>query len=145
MTEILTVDPGKQTGLALWRDGQYYAWDLPWEEAMDWVEDEITGGNFKGTVVSESISITAQTHKKGPQVLVSVEQIGIMRRLCKVWGLEFATQSPQEAKSFGTDTKLRALGWWVIGTDHARDAGRHMVLYRCLNDSAFASELAARL
>jgi hypothetical protein len=38
-------------------------------------------------------------------------------------------QSPGQAKAFSTDEKLRKLGWWVKGQDHARDALRHLLVW----------------
>lgn len=139
------MDPGKQTGIALWFENELTAFDLPYFDAMDWFEEWIDGPDVIGWAVSESIHISAQTHKKGPQVLMSIEQIGIMRQKCRHAGVTFETQSPNEAKSFGTDAKLKAMGWWTVGSDHARDATRHLILKLCRHDTAFASNLALLL
>lgn len=37
-------------------------------------------------------------------------------------------QSPADAKQYATDARLKAWGLWVVGSDHARDANRHMTL-----------------
>lgn len=146
MSEVLALDTGYQTGMALWRDGEHTAWDMPEDAAMNWCYEAITSGNFRGAVVVERLTITAQTAKKGDQVLSSVEQVGFLRHLCYQYGLEFTNrQTPGEAKSFANDGKLRAMGWWTVGTDHARDASRHLMLYLATEDSAYRQELARRI
>ena len=37
-------------------------------------------------------------------------------------------QMPSSAKRFMTDERLRAAGLWIRGSDHQRDAARHMAL-----------------
>lgn len=58
----------------------------------------------------------------------SIELIGILRYLCRKYGHEFDLQGAGDAKRLGTDKLLRRLGWWTPGSDHARDAARHLVL-----------------
>lgn len=143
-------DPGKMTGVALHHpdnlafEGNFEAFALPCEDAMDWAESWIVSGLWDD-VVCESIVITAQTHKKSQDVLCSVEQIGILRYLCRRCGVPFRLQTPAEAKSFGTDAKLKALGWWTKGLDHPRDATRHLILRLANTDTEFAKNLAAEL
>jgi len=145
MPDVLALDTGFQTGLALWRDGEHSAWDAPEDEAMDWAREALRSG-FGGAVVVERITITQHTIRKGEQVLSSVEQVGYLRHLCREHGLEFSNkQTPAEAKGFSNDDKLRAMGWWTVGTDHARDASRHLLLYLCQHDSDFRSLVARRM
>jgi hypothetical protein len=45
-------------------------------------------------------------------------------------GYPFSLQTPGQAKSFGTDSKLRAVGWEATTKGgHARDAARHLLTY----------------
>ena len=149
---VLAVDPGGTTGLAWWRAGQHRAWSEPLEQAMDTVFTEIitrydpTAFPDKPTfdlVVFEAIVITGQTLKKSRNVQDAIEFIGMARYVCHKWGPPFNTQTPADAKSFATDEKLRALGWWTPGPDHARDASRHLLLalvrHRALDLTALAA------
>lgn len=146
----LAIDPGKATGFASYWDGEHRAWWLPYDpkqgafDAALSMRDWIKRGMFD-LVVCESIVITGRTHKKSQDVLLSVEQIGIARWLCHENDTEFVTQTPSEGKAFGTDQKLRALGWWTVGLDHPRDASRHLMLALTKRDSAFAADLAGRV
>ncbi len=52
------------------------------------------------------------------------------------WGFQLRT--PADAKSFSTGEKLRKLGWWVVGGDHARDANKHLLLWLCTTPEGLA-------
>jgi hypothetical protein len=148
---VLAFDTGYQTGVALWlHEPQHHqAWDASAESAMDWFDDWTARTAFGVgglTVIAERITITSQTHKKGDQVLSSVEQIGVLRHLCRQRGFTFVgKQTPAEAKGFSNDRKLKAMGWWTVGTDHARDASRHLMLYLAETQSTFREQLARKI
>jgi len=131
---ILAVDPGGTTGWACLMNGAViYGQDKPLEfctrahgliaaavEREDHVE-----------VVSESFTIRADTREKSRQY-DALEQIGTLKYLTH-WlaGGELILQSPADAKRLITNPKLKALGYWAVGMDHARDALRHLA-YRQL-------------
>ena len=151
---VLAVDPGGETGLAWWRAGQHRAWHEPLEQAMDtvymeiicvWNREMFPGRERFDLVVSEGIVITAQTLKKSRDVQDAIEFIGIMRYACRKWGPPFETQTPSDAMTFSTDAKLRALGWWVSGPDHANAASRHLLLALVRHREIDLKDLAARL
>lgn len=162
---IIAVDPGKMTGIALaekrYASNGFGAYDygfsalmLPFDRdeedfaAMDWIAHELQQHAHEGhieEIVSESIIINKKTAQKSQDVLASTEQIGVMRWLCKQYGVPFSTQTPADGLGFGTDAKLRALDWWTPGPDHARAATRHLITRLCKLDSTFARELAVRL
>ncbi len=50
-------------------------------------------------------------------------QVGAFDSGLAVW------QQPSVAKTFATDRRLRAVGLWVRGRDHQRDAWRHVMAY----------------
>lgn len=150
LPDVVTFDTGFQTGVAYWNalERSHRAWDAPYEEAMDWFDDWSAGTAFPIglVVIAERITISATTHKKGDQVLSSVEQIGALKHLSRRRGFKYVgKQTPAEAKSFSNDGKLKAMGWWTVGTDHARDASRHLMLYLSNEDSKFAQELARKI
>lgn len=48
--------------------------------------------------------------------------------LIRVGDLDVLYQAPVDAKSYASDERLKDWGLWVKGSDHARDANRHMAL-----------------
>lgn len=132
-TPILTVDPGKKTG---W--GVYYGlgtaafahseFEAFHEMAWTWF-DNCVARDLQPLVVCERYVITANTVKKSRgDTNWSIETIGVLRFLCKKYRFQFELQGASEAKRFGTDALIRKLGWWTKGSDHARDAARHLAL-----------------
>lgn len=125
---ILAVDPGGNTGFAEWEDGEWRAWYEPAEEAAATIHRILA--EKPDVCVCESFHIGVNTGKMGGSgPLVAIELIGVGRYLARVYGVEFVTQSPSEAKTFCTDDKLKALDMWTKGVDHPRDATRHLVTF----------------
>lgn len=133
---VLAVDPGLATGVSL------VAVDGP--VATPVVTLEVPHARFgflaeliiptrRPHVVIEDYIITAGTAAKS-QAPWSLKQIGMAEYLAAKYDCPFTTQQPSAAKSFVTNDKLRALGWYVRGQDHGRDAQRHAVLYLVRHD-----------
>lgn len=141
---LTALDTGKKTGIAVWKDGEHEAFDLPAHEAMVWLAC-ILRDDPPNELICEQLIITANTHKKSQDLLIAIEQLGVARYLAFCHGVNFHTQTPSEAKSFATDHKLRALGLWTKGTDHARDATRHIVTRLAQIDPEFAADLAGKI
>lgn len=126
--KILAVDPGGNTGLARWADGNWNAWFEDAQTAASQVHAELVAG--LDALVFESFRISAQTAKKTQTgSLEAIELIGVGRYLARQYGTRFVLQSPAEAKMFATDEKLKALDMWHRGSDHPRDATRHLLLF----------------
>lgn len=141
MLEV-ALDPGKATGL-MWRcagNGTQKAFDLPEDKAMDWLIEKIEAGRVR-LIVCESFVINMQTVKKGQDGQSSIRQIGVAQHWSRWYDIPFVLQTPAEAKSFATDEKLKRIGWWTRGSDHARDASRHMMLYLAKEDQDFRQRL----
>lgn len=129
---ILTVDPGKLTGWGVYLDGQatfaHSEFMTFHGQALAWLDNCVVK-DYKPLVVAERFVITANTIKKSRgDTNWSIETIGVLRFLCHRYGFDFELQGPSEAKKFGTDALIRKLGWWTRGSDHARDAARHLAL-----------------
>ena len=132
---MLAVDPGLSTGFASAEvDGamsvfSFEAWTVKGHmESVDQVRLAIVEGVDE--VVCESFRISGATATKTQAgSLVAIEIIGAARWICYKRDVPFTLQTPADAKSFVTDEKLRALGWYVPGIDHSRDAARHLLLY----------------
>ena len=126
MTRVLFIDPGPHVGVAQWTNEmtlmpEFAAWEWTPEEFLSqiesWVEavDEVGCENFRigGARASEAN--------------VTIEMIGILRFLAHKHGKKFVTHPPG-AHKFGVP-KLKRLGWWTPGSDHARSASGHLVKY----------------
>jgi hypothetical protein len=64
--------------------------------------------------------------------LISVEYIGIMKLYAQHAGVEYFEYSPADCKSFVTDMKLRAMGWFMEPATpmrHINDSKRPLVNY----------------
>ena len=109
----------------------FVAWAVPGQ--MEAVERARTEMSVKPTIdalVIEEFKITAATGKKtrgGSNT--AIEIIGALRWIAHARNVAFVMQTPSDALSFMTDAKLKRLGWYVPGPDHARDAARHVALY----------------
>lgn len=133
---ILTVDPGLNSGVALFfrDDANEVALlesdELDWQNTARFVDETLRkhGGDDVDVVV-ERFTITTATAKNSQQTW-SLEIIGMIRLLALAHGAgELTLQSPADAKRFSTNTRLKALGFWHVGGGgHALDAIRHGVL-----------------
>lgn len=94
-------------------------------EALDYVEQSTRGLDM---IVIESWRVTPQTSRKTQQ-LDAPFTIGALLWISHRTGVPVRMQQPGQAKSFSTDDKLHAIGWWR-GTPggHANDAVRHGLL-----------------
>ena len=130
---VLAYDPGETTGYAVWGypEGEMSFGQAPWFDAATWsmtyVEALVEA--YEVQLVSESFVITQRTLRTSRENW-SLEFIGILRWLAlRYTGNELVLQSPGNAKSFGSDARLNALGWRQKGRPHANDAARHLLLY----------------
>ncbi len=126
---IVALDPGKETGWARLSVGYdtFASGQLPWYDALYFIHETLKQG-FKPIIVCEDFIYTRETLKKSRQVW-STEGIGVLRFLTHQYECEFILQTPSAAKSFATNTKLKKIGWYKPGKDHANDAARHLMVY----------------
>lgn len=137
---ILSVDPGKTTGVAL------FSWELEGEpKLIDSNEVDFSGyAKFlrdkfdehseepEFHVVCERFTINAQTVRNS-QAPFSLEKIGVLKQILLDYGLTIDSlhmQSPADAKAMFDNAKLKKLEYWHRGGEgHALDAIRHGLLY----------------
>ncbi|GAA2141716.1 hypothetical protein GCM10009760_26180 [Kitasatospora kazusensis] len=141
-TSYLAVDPGLTTGWAIWGDHhKAHGQDEPMP-FLDLAEEWAALARPASVMVVESYRITAETVRKSRQPW-SLEIIGALRWIAHRHGVDFLMQTPADAKAFGHDARLKRLGFWVPGQDHARDAYRHLALalakHRRLPDASDSS------
>ncbi len=138
---VLSVDPGKATGIALisWSGGEQ---DLPVKvysmesQPEDFASDiravmaqGMTAPSMK--VVCERFIINAATVRNS-QAPYSLEQIGVLKHLCREAGYPVEgiwMQNPVDAKNMFPNEALKKIGTWHVGGEgHANDAIRHALL-----------------
>lgn len=137
MTEdaALAVDPGETVGGALaLRDGERWrvesSWMLPQQPFLEWAEHYVAAW-APGTIVicCERFSITQRTLRSGrSDEFHAIETNGVMRFLTRKCRHPFVLQNPGDAKDFAPDARLREVGLYTPGPDHANDAARHAFL-----------------
>jgi hypothetical protein len=153
---VLSVDPGKMTGLAhMLRQGDdvsiIESCELDEDSVIPWVRPIIEDwrprktGEYPLRVVIEKFTITLETAKKS-QSPFSLEVIGAVKQVCRDNDYPLAAiawQKPSEAKGAFPNPKLKRLGLWHVGGEgHALDAIRHASLYLARSgwtDSRFSS------
>ena len=136
MRAILSIDPGKATGMAL------FEYDSAGEPVLVWsreVQQEEYAAPIRQTlamypdveVVCERFTISVQTAKNS-QAPFSLEQIGILKQCLLDAGRpvdDLYFQSPSDAKGMFGNDKLKKLEYWHRGGEgHALDAIRHGLL-----------------
>jgi hypothetical protein len=84
-------------------------------------------------------------HRWTAQIPVALEYIGVVKAACQALGIHYTERPPSRVKTFWTNDKLKALGFWEIGQPHARDATRHWLSYACELDRTFEQHLVRRL
>jgi hypothetical protein len=136
---VLSVDPGKMTGVALFSREDASEPVLEWSKELEQheVAEVLRGVLWDATmkhslaVVCERFIINAQTVRNS-QAPYSLEVIGILKQcLLDSHRLmdDIYFQSPSEAMGMFTNVKLKKLEYWHRGgAGHALDAIRHGLL-----------------
>lgn len=147
---ILWVDPGKMTGFGVLSVGghgiSFIGAELAHDPFIDWAANALRTpasltpwGADIGTLTAvgyEGFNIGPRTVQQAPddRSMWSVKQIGILETFARWAQLPTIRQMPAD-KSFGTDDKLKALGWYAPApglkgeAGHRRDAARHALKY----------------
>ena len=132
--KVLCIDPGPHVGIATWTEqqlavGNKYVEDFKaWEETPERlyaVADAFV--LWADVVVCEGFVISGARAKEAN---ATIEMIGVLRYLAALHHKRFVEQRPGAYKFAGSD-KLKRLGWYTPGSDHARSASGHLVLYLC--------------
>jgi hypothetical protein len=140
MRHILSVDPGKATGMCYftWEDGQepvmVWSGEYQQHEYAQPIRDAFRFSQSQGAkleVVCERFTINAQTVRNS-QAPFSLEQIGILKQIMMDHGRQpddIYFQSPADAKAMFGNDKLKTLEYWHRGGEgHALDSIRHGLL-----------------
>lgn len=137
---ILAVDPGKASGICLfkWIEGQepemLWSVEAQQHEYAEHIRTAFRLSQSQGVrleVVCERFTINAQTTKNS-QAPYSLEQIGILKQVMLDHGRlpdDIFFQSPADAKAMFSNDKIRILDYWHRGGEgHALDSIRHALL-----------------
>uniref|UniRef100_A0AAU6R657 RuvC-like resolvase n=1 Tax=Micrococcus phage Kurnik TaxID=3092208 RepID=A0AAU6R657_9CAUD len=147
-TAIIAVDPGKNSGVAEVYKGPdgwvFDSWELGVDQFFAFIEQRIVdliGAGYEVRLVAESFLITIHT-AKNTQAGWSLEMIGVLKFLAYKYGLGAVTmQAPNIGKTFGTNGKLKYLGWFKSGTaGHANDAARHLATFAAQRSLVFTKD-----
>jgi hypothetical protein len=139
---ILSVDPGKASGIAFitWNGDHDVNPVLEWSDEVDADDyaERVRDGLKQGAegfdvflVVYERFTINQQTVRNS-QAPYSLEQIGVLKQLCREAGYDLEkvkVQAPVDAKNMFPNPALKKLETWHRGGEgHALDAIRHALL-----------------
>jgi hypothetical protein len=129
---VLAIDPGKATGLA-WYDvmspDSFRSVELGFMDACGAINRYAATYGDQIDIVAETFLITVQT-AKNTQATWSLEVIGVAKYLAlKHTGAPAIMQQQSEAKTFSTNDRLRAIGWYAPGLRNANDAAKHLLRY----------------
>jgi hypothetical protein len=138
MRYVLSIDPGKATGVVLMsledeNPVKVLSNELQPEEFANYVKPILENWKLHESfvVVCERFTINAQTVRNS-QAPYSLEQIGVLKHLCREAEYsvdDIIMQSPADAKAMFPNEALKKLGTWHVGGEgHANDAMRHALL-----------------
>lgn len=135
---VLSVDPGKATGMALFSfekgEEPVMLWskELQFEEYAGPIREAYAQCGPELHVVCERFTINAQTVRNS-QAPFSLECIGVLKQIMldnNVSVDAIKMQSPADAKAMFDNKKIKKLEYWHAGGEgHALDAIRHGLLY----------------
>lgn len=145
MSDILiAIDPGELTGFVVVnRETAEVIFSGELTEFEVSAKVEFLLGDYPNlSIVMEKFTINPDTHKKSAQP-TALYLIGAVRYLYKKYTDKVVPlQTPGDAKSFSTNEKLKAIGFWHKGGEgHANDAFRHALLYMVRTDKDFGGRL----
>lgn len=148
---FIAIDPGLTSGWALYNtlDGTFASGEIEGRPLLYRFLENVMDDGQPMHLIVERFDIGAGTVEKTRQ-LDALYIIGALEYLAGKTGAGFTVQSRASAKTFATDDKLKALGWWFRGGEgHANDAGRHLLAWMvesgALGTAVIVGQLVAEL
>jgi len=136
---LIALDPGKVTGVAMLRPPSRDAasWEWSWQDAVCFVEECLSKSRaafVKEGYLYPDVELVYESFTPRPGAYTwqpeALHCIGAVEYLAHKTGMKVTRQSPAQAKSFSTNTKLKMIGWYSpTSGGHANDALRHLLLY----------------
>lgn len=133
---LVALDPGGTTGWATWDDdrGTIESGELTGDHHLE-LYNFLDFGNFD-IIIYESFQYRRKEIDKGVAfVLDSVEYIGVIKLFVQDVKYNFLeppdliAQTPATGKGFWTNDKLKKVGAYKPGSEHEKDARRHLLQY----------------
>lgn len=123
--KVLCIDPGPHVGVAWWDSelDRFAAYEATPEDVYECAHKWTA---WADVIVVEDFRIGGS---RGSDSNLTIEMIGVMRYLSRAQA-KFVTQAPG-AHKFAQGDKLKRLGWYTTGSDHARSATGHLVKFLC--------------
>ena len=132
---LLCLDPGHDTGWALFVDGELTEWGQEHtvvdrhghnEGTVDWrAMEHIFNITTPTTVVFENYRVySSKSDRHINSEVLTVRIIGGIDYLCWKYNTPVYNQMAFQHKGFCTDKKLKMWGYWQEGMRHSRDAIR---------------------
>lgn len=131
---IIAIDPGNVTGVATYEGTTFDSFEI---DEIGKVYSYLWDVKARADVIIiEKFTINPTTHKKSRQS-DPLMIIGFVDGLTYLHRIPLTYFTPAKAKSFATDDKLRAVGWWrPTPGGHANDAARHLLTFIAQNKKA---------
>ena len=128
---IIAIDPGNVTGIATYKGDTFDSFEL---DEIGKVYSYLWNVKAQAdALIIEKFTINPTTHKKSRQedpLLI----IGFVDGLAYLHRIPLTYFTPAKAKSFATDDKLKAVGWWrPTPGGHANDSARHLLTFIAQN------------
>lgn len=128
--KVLVIDPGPHVGMATWQPAPTETGEvvgLTETTPEEFYTNVATWIAWADVVVCENFIIGGARAKEAN---ATIEMIGVVRYVCRNLGVPLVLQPPSDAMAFSTTAKLKRVGWWERGgSDHARAASKHLLLY----------------
>lgn len=125
---VLALDPGKTTGLVEWSPKDFLITQVAGRfDLYDYIE---LLPPFDIVVIENYVPRSGALSLQYDALYIT----GHLEAECQRGMIPFYKQEVSAAKGWATDAKLKKLGWWVKGQDHARDALRHLMLFLCVSN-----------
>lgn len=127
---ILSVDPGGTTGVALWNthvleDPTFYEVPGGLLGFVDWMEENTDQHELSLIICESFIPRPGARSMQYDALWIG----GYLQAGAHLRRISFKFQSPATAKSFSTNDKLKAAGFYPVGLGHAQDAARHLLVH----------------
>jgi hypothetical protein len=147
---VLSFDPGGTTGwcLATWDRETKMIYNQHFGQ-LDRPNHHTDLGRLLEETFVKHRDLTVVTENYRPefgraQNEIALEYIGLMTYLCQKHLVPFIRQE-RGLKDWWTSDKLRRVGFWVVGQQHARDAARHWLAFAQKEDRDLEIELMDNL
>lgn len=141
---LITFDPGQTTGYSIWDNAKFTEcgqlntfpvsstaiWLNEWLQDK-WLHPHLVNLDDIHVRIEEYRVYQHKTESHAQDDMHTSRFIGCIETLLTLKGIKYSMCGAGLAKTFATDEKLEAWGFWQRGQRHARDAIRHGIYFLC--------------